>query len=89
MTERDTSEFDRDYSQPEELADDMADWGHRMEDEGTWQRFRGSVREKWGDLTDDEVDQGRGNLDQLIGTIKEKTGEATDSVRDAIRRMAS
>ena len=60
-----------------------------MQDEGSWQQFKGSVREHWGDLTDDEMDQGRGNLEQLIGTIKEKTGEATDSIREAIRRMAA
>lgn len=89
MTDRDSGELGRDYSQPEQYADDMADWGQRMQDEGTWQRFKGSVREQWGDLTDDEVEQGRGNLEQLIGSIKQKTGEATDSIRDAIRRMAA
>jgi uncharacterized protein YjbJ (UPF0337 family) len=54
--------------------------------EGMFQKFRGKIRETWGDLTDDDMDKAHGNLDQLIGTIKEKTGEAEDSIRDRFRK---
>ncbi|MDP0926298.1 CsbD family protein [Paracoccus onubensis] len=52
--------------------------------QGKWQQFKGSVKEKWGDLTDDEIDQIDGNRDQLSGKLQEKYGWAKD---DAERRI--
>jgi uncharacterized protein YjbJ (UPF0337 family) len=42
--------------------------------EGKWKQLRGSVREKWGQLTDDEVDQIAGNRDRLSGFLQERYG---------------
>ncbi|MBZ0291037.1 MAG: CsbD family protein [Anaerolineae bacterium] len=44
--------------------------------EGKWKQFRGSVQERWGELTDDEVDQINGQRDQLVGKIQERYGIA-------------
>ena len=41
---------------------------------GKWKQLRGKVREQWGELTNDEIDQIAGKRDQLIGTIQEKYG---------------
>ncbi|RJE89141.1 CsbD family protein [Paracoccus onubensis] len=46
--------------------------------QGKWQQFKGSVKEKWGDLTEDEIDQIDGNRDQLSGKLQEKYGWAKD-----------
>jgi len=32
--------------------------------EGNWKQFKGKVKEKWGQLTDDELDQAAGRRDQ-------------------------
>jgi uncharacterized protein YjbJ (UPF0337 family) len=42
--------------------------------EGKWDRMRGKVKEKWGRLTDDELDVIAGKRDQLVGALKEKYG---------------
>jgi len=42
--------------------------------EGKWKQLRGSVREKWGDLTDDELDQIAGKRDKLSGFLQERYG---------------
>jgi uncharacterized protein YjbJ (UPF0337 family) len=42
--------------------------------EGKWKQLRGSVREKWGDLTDDELDQIAGKRDKLSGYLQERYG---------------
>jgi uncharacterized protein YjbJ (UPF0337 family) len=42
--------------------------------EGKWKQFRGQVKEKWGRLTDDELDVIAGNRDKLIGKLQEKHG---------------
>ncbi|MDP9495940.1 MAG: CsbD family protein [Actinomycetota bacterium] len=67
----------------------MTDWTQRMKDDGHWQRFKGSVRERWADLTDDELEQARGNLDQLVGAIKAKTGEGAATIKDVLSRLAA
>jgi len=56
--------------------------------EGNWKQFKGKAKEKWGQLTDDELDQIAGRKDQLVGKIQERYGWAKDraeqEVNDAI-----
>jgi len=44
--------------------------------EGKWMQLRGQIREKWGELTDDELDQIAGKRDKLAGVLQEKYGYA-------------
>lgn len=46
--------------------------------EGNWKQLKGKVREQWGKLTDDEVDQIAGKRDQLVGRIQESYGIGRD-----------
>ena len=55
--------------------------------EGFVQRMRGKIKSTWGNLTDDELDSFRGNLDQFAGWLKQKTGEAEDVIRERLRKM--
>jgi uncharacterized protein YjbJ (UPF0337 family) len=41
---------------------------------GNWKQFKGLVKEKWGKLTDDDLDVVAGKRDQLIGKIQERYG---------------
>ena len=36
------------------------------------------MREKWGQLTDDEVEQVKGERDQLVGKVQERYGYAKE-----------
>jgi len=51
--------------------------------QGQWNTLRGKVKEKWGQLTDDDLQIQGGNVDQLVGRIQQKTGEG----REAIERF--
>ena len=42
--------------------------------EGKWKQLRGNLREKWGELTDDELDQIAGKRDKLAGILQERYG---------------
>lgn len=42
--------------------------------EGNWKQLKGKVRENWGKLTDDEVDEIRGRKENFVGKIQEKYG---------------
>ena len=46
--------------------------------EGNWKQIRGSVKEQWGKLSDDQLDTIAGKRDQLVGTVQENYGIAKD-----------
>ena len=46
--------------------------------EGKWTQLKGKVKEQWGKLTDDEIDQLDGKKDQLVGRVQERYGIARD-----------
>ena len=52
--------------------------------EGKWKQFKGSVQERWGELTDDEFDQIRGNREQLAGKLQEHYGRSRMEIDDDI-----
>jgi uncharacterized protein YjbJ (UPF0337 family) len=51
------------------------DWD---EIKGNWLQVKGKAREKWGDLTDDDLDRIGGKKDQLVGMIQSKYGKTKD-----------
>jgi uncharacterized protein YjbJ (UPF0337 family) len=44
--------------------------------QGKWKQIKGSVKERWGKLTDDDLNVIDGQQDQLIGRIQERYGIA-------------
>ncbi len=44
--------------------------------QGKWKQMKGSIKERWGKLTDDDVTMIDGQSDQLIGRIQERYGIA-------------
>ena len=42
--------------------------------EGNWKQFKGRAKEKWGRLTDDDLDVINGRQEQLEGKIQERYG---------------
>jgi uncharacterized protein YjbJ (UPF0337 family) len=54
--------------------------------EGKWDQFKGSVKEKWGKLTDDDLTMVRGRRENLVGRLKERCGlEKEDAEKEAMR----
>ena len=46
--------------------------------EGNWKQLKGKAKERWGKLTDDQLDQAEGKRDQLVGQIQESYGKSKD-----------
>lgn len=42
--------------------------------EGRWKELKGSFRKKWGEFTDDEVEQMKGTRDELAGKLQQRYG---------------
>jgi len=52
--------------------------------EGKWKQLKGKFKEKWGRLTDDELDRTRGKYDQVIGTLQEKYGHSRERAQQEV-----
>jgi len=48
--------------------------------QGQWNSVKGQVKERWGQLTDDDLQIQGGNVDQLVGKIQQRTGETREAV---------
>lgn len=53
---------------------------------GNWEQFKGSVRQQWGKLTDNHVEQIKGSRQKLAGQIQEAYGVAKE---EAERQIAA
>src|SRR5574339_773061 len=65
----------------------------REELQGHWTQLKGRIRERWGQITDDELQQVHGDAEQFVGFLQRKTGQSRQEVesfvRDAMNRGQS
>ena len=52
--------------------------------EGKWKQLKGSVIQKWGKLTDADLDVIAGKRDQLVGKIQERYGITKEEAQKQI-----
>jgi len=57
--------------------------------QGQWNKLRGQVKEKWGQLTDDDLQISGGNVDQLVGRIQQRTGEGRETIERYLTDLTS
>lgn len=53
--------------------------------QGNWKQFKGIVQEKWGKLTDDQLDTIAGKRDQLAGSLQEAYGITRDQAEVQVK----
>ena len=56
--------------------------------EGNWNEIKGKLRQKWGQLTDDDLPQICGEAEQIIGIIQSKTGEAREAIERYLQEVS-
>ena len=56
--------------------------------EGDWNEIKGQLRQRWGQLTDDDLPQIRGDAEQIIGAIQRKTGEAREEIAHYLQELS-
>jgi uncharacterized protein YjbJ (UPF0337 family) len=57
--------------------------------EGKWKQYTGKVREKWGKLTDSDLEMIKGQRQQLIGKIQERYGIAKEDAERQVNEFTS
>ena len=56
---------------------------------GEWKQLKGTVKQRWGKLTDDDLDVIDGQRDQLIGKIQERYGIASAAAEHQVEEWNS
>ena len=56
---------------------------------GNWKILSGKVRERWGRLTDDDVEKIAGQRDQLVGHVQHAYGVSKDIAEQQVRDFES
>lgn len=51
---------------------------------GNWNILKGKLKEKYGELSDDDLTYSEGKEDQLVGKIQKKTGAAKEELHDLL-----
>lgn len=57
--------------------------------EGNWTQLKGKVRENWGKLTDDDVDEIAGKKENFVGKIQERYGIERDEAEKEWDRLTN
>ncbi len=54
---------------------------------GSWAIVKGKIKEKWAELTDDDINEIDGKKDQLIGKIQQKYGQTKEQVQQMVEEF--
>ena len=52
---------------------------------GNWNIAKGKLKQRWSELTDDDLNYVEGKEDELFGRIQKRTGQARDAVERYLR----
>jgi len=59
----------------------------KLEIKGNWNEIKGRLKQKYAQLTDDDLAFEEGKEDEILGRIQKRTGEAKEDLRDFISRL--
>ena len=51
---------------------------------GNWNIAKGKLKQKWAQLTDDDLQYVDGKADELVGRIQKRTGERREAIQRAV-----
>lgn len=55
--------------------------------EGKWHELKGKVKERWGDLTDDDFTQTEGRMEELAGRIQQRYGGTKQDIMRELEKF--
>ncbi len=54
---------------------------------GNWNEMKGKLKQKYADLTDDDLKYTEGKEDELYGKLQQRMGKTKDEVRDELDKL--
>lgn len=59
----------------------------KLQIKGSWNEIKGKLKQKYADLTDDDLLYEEGQEDELLGKLQRKLGKSMDEVKEEINRL--
>lgn len=60
---------------------------HKLEIKGNWNELKGKIKQKYGQLTDDDLQFTEGKEEELLGRLQKKTGETKEKLIEEINKL--
>jgi uncharacterized protein YjbJ (UPF0337 family) len=59
---------------------------NKLQFKGSWNEIKGQLKQKYAQLTDDDLTYVEGKDDELIGKLQKKLGKSADEVRQMLEQ---
>jgi uncharacterized protein YjbJ (UPF0337 family) len=59
----------------------------KLEVKGTWNEVKGKLKQKYGQLTDDDLAYSEGKEDEMYGRLQQKLGKSKDEIKRELRGL--
>ncbi|WP_258102504.1 CsbD family protein [Marinoscillum sp. MHG1-6] len=56
---------------------------------GNWNQLTGNLKEKYGELTDDDLKIAEGKVQELVGMLQQKTGKTVEAIMEELVELDS
>lgn len=53
---------------------------------GNWNQIKGKIKQKYGDLTDDDLTYVEGKEDEMLGRLQKKLGKSKEEISSEIKK---
>ncbi len=60
-----------------------------LQAKGNWNIAKGKLKQKFGNLTDDDLRYDEGREDELIGRIQKRTGQTKEAIEKAVNECCT
>ncbi len=60
---------------------------NKLQLKGSWNELKGKLKQKYANLTDDDLTFAEGKDDELLGRLQKKLGRTKDQIRDEIEAL--
>jgi len=60
---------------------------NKLQIKGDWNILKGKLKQKWADLTDDDLDYMEGKKDEWVGRIQKRTGQEREQIENDLKEF--
>lgn len=60
---------------------------NNLQFKGSWNEMKGKLKQKYGELTDDDLVYLEGKEDELLGRLQKKTGRTKEELKEEINKL--
>jgi uncharacterized protein YjbJ (UPF0337 family) len=62
---------------------------NKLEIKGDWNIAKGKMKQKWANLTDNDLQFAAGQEEELVGRLQKVTGETRETVEHTLKQFCS